>query len=131
MKKADKRPVGEAQDEPNRDPVRGAPWAMQRSAGQREHIQKPRARARPRARADPAAAAPFAQVLPLPDRAKLNLFDPMGSLMTIIGPERLKQALAIIIATLVFLIVGGMGFVILNDYISAEIMKAVGGNRGR
>lgn len=60
VKKADKKPVGEGQDEPNRDPV-----------------------------------------LPLPERAKLNLFDPMGSLMTLIGPERLKQVLVVVVATIV------------------------------
>lgn len=69
-------------------------------------------------------------MLPLPERMKLNLFDPMGSLMTLIGPERLKQFLIVLVATLVFLIVGGMAFMVLNDYISAEIMKAVGGGKG-
>jgi hypothetical protein len=47
---ADSRPVGEAQDEPNRDPV-----------------------------------------LPRPDRATLDLLNPFASLVTLIGPERLKQ----------------------------------------
>jgi hypothetical protein len=49
-RKADSRPVGEGQDEPNRDPV-----------------------------------------LPRPDRATLDLLNPFGSLVTLIGPERLKQ----------------------------------------
>ncbi len=49
-RKADSRPVGEGQDEPNRDPV-----------------------------------------LPKPDRATLDLLNPFASLVTLIGPERLKQ----------------------------------------
>jgi hypothetical protein len=49
-RKADGRPVGEGQDEPNRDPV-----------------------------------------LPKPDRATLDLLNPFASLVTLIGPERLKQ----------------------------------------
>ena len=49
-RRADQRPVGEGQDEPNRDPV-----------------------------------------LPRPDRATLDLLNPFASLVTLIGPERLKQ----------------------------------------
>ena len=81
-KKADSRPVGEGQDEPNRDPV-----------------------------------------LPKADRATLDLLNPLGSLMTLIGPERLRQFLFIVIFTLVILASGGIALVIANDFLSAEIQK--------
>jgi hypothetical protein len=84
-KKADSRPVGEAQDEPNRDPV-----------------------------------------LPKADRATLDLLNPFGSLMTIIGPERLRQILFVLVLILVLLGTSGIGLVVANDFLSAEIMKKLG-----
>ena len=84
-KKADSRPVGEGQDEPNRDPV-----------------------------------------LPKADRATLDLLNPFGSLMTIIGPERLRQILFVLVLILVLLGTGGIGLVVANDFLSAEIMKKLG-----
>ena len=90
-KKADSRPVGEGQDEPNRDPV-----------------------------------------LPKADRATLDLLNPFGSLITIIGIERLRQILFILILILVLVGSGGIGLVVANDFLQAEIMKKLGvGGRGR
>jgi hypothetical protein len=88
-KRADSKPVGEGQDEPNRDPI-----------------------------------------LPKPDRATLDLFNPLGSLMTIIGPERLRQFIFVTSLVLILVAVSGIFLVVANDFVSAEIQKRLGVSKG-
>lgn len=84
-KRAEARPCGEGQDEPNRDPL-----------------------------------------CPKPDRLTLDFFNPLGNLALIIGPERLRQALALLISLGLILLVAYVTLTVGNDYVSAEIQRRLG-----
>ncbi|KAK3276739.1 hypothetical protein CYMTET_15213, partial [Cymbomonas tetramitiformis] len=63
--------------------------------------------------------------LPEPERARLNLMDPMGSLKMLVGPERFNQIIAVLCFVLCLFVGGFILLMVLNDVMAALISSVI------